>query len=318
MIFSAYTESYIVQIWQEIFVRFLKPVKTEPATPVVSAKQCRQSIAAVRRVIESLPLGARIRHHAEFDENSVLEGLVLGHGFDGHFVFLKNQVVFTDAEAAAEIQVNTSGQPGTGVSYRSIESFQLLIPSDTGEERKLDYDSRASIGRNGPFSKGAYLTVISLGNGAENLRMACTVEKRMVLEEGPHRGLQVAVLNVQLDTIESYEPRAQPRVETRTPVTICYDDSDTVMPAFILDVSEFFLRVALDPEDRKWPVLPDKSFASIALKPWPNKPMLKLKCHFIRDAGGERVFEIDQQLKQGKYVAFEMLDAIELKIALMT
>lgn len=299
-------------------MRFLKPVKTEPVAAVMPAKLCRQSIANVHRIIDSVPLGARIRHHAEFDENSVLDGLVLGYGFDGNFIFLKNQVSFTDSESSPEIQLRTSGQCDGGVAYRSIESFQLLIPSDTGEERKLDYDSRASIGRNGPFSKGAYLTVISLGNGAENLRMACTVEKRMVLEEGPHRGLQVAVLNVQLGTIENYEPRAQSRVETRTPVTICYDGSDTVMPAFILDVSEFFLRVALDSEDRKWPKLADKSFALIALKPWPNKPMLKLKCHFIRDAGGERVFEIDQQLKQGKYIAFEMLDAIELKIALMT
>lgn len=299
-------------------MRFLKPVKTEPVAAVMPAKLCRQSIANVRRIIDSVPLGARIRHHAEFDENSVLDGLVLGYGFDGNFVFLKNQVSFTDSEASPEIQLTTSEQRGGGIAYRSIESFQLLIPSDTGEERKLDYDSRASIGRNGPFSKGAYLTVISLGNGAENLRMACTVEKRMVLETGPHRGLQVAVLNVQLGTIENYEPRAQSRVETRTPVTICYDGSDTVMPAFILDVSEFFLRVALDPEDREWPKLADKSFALIALKPWPNKPMLKLKCHFIRDAGGERVFEIDQQFKQGKYITFEMLDAIELKIALMT
>lgn len=297
-------------------MRFLKPVKTEPAAVEPSAKLCRQNVKCVRRIIESLPLGARIRHHAEFDENSVLDGLVLGYGFDGHLVFLKNQLAFIDSDVTPEIHINTADQGGT-IDFRSIESFQLLIPSDTGEERKLDYDRRASIGRNGPFSKGAYLTLISLGNGVENLRMACTVDKRMVLETGPHRGLQVALLNVQLATIESYEPRAQSRVETRTPVTICYEGSDTVLPAFIVDVSEFFLRVALDPEDRKWPALADKNLVHIALKPWPNKPMLKLKCHFIRDAGGERVFEIDQQLKQGKYIAFEMLDAIELKIALM-
>lgn len=295
-------------------MRFLKPVEPE-AKP---AKPTRRGIEMIQRLVDSFPLGARIRYHPEFDTESLLDGLVLGYGFDNQFIFMPQQLDFAGTESVPSIELTEPSLPRGRASLTRVDNFQILIPSDTGEERKLDYDRRVALGRNGPFTKGSQLSVITLGNGSENLRINCEVQRRIVLQSGPHRGLQVAVLNMQLGTVEAYEPRAQSRVETRTPATVCRDGSDKILPAFVLDVSEFFLRLALDPPEREWPSLSEKNFVLIALKPWSDKPILKLKCGFVREAGSERVFEIRQVLRQGKYVDFQTLDALELKIALMS
>lgn len=297
-------------------MRFLKPIEPDD-TDILPT---RRRIEAIMRIAKSFPIGARIRYHPEFDTASLLDTLVLGYVFDDYFVFTANQFGFSGSESIPTIDITEYSRADAAINLLSlnrIDSFQLLIPSSAGEERKLDCNSRASLGRNGPFAKGSPLTLITLG-GAENLRMNVVVHKRMLLPNGPHQGMQVAVLDVLLESLEGHEPRAQPRVETRMPATVCRDGSDKVLPAFILDVSEFYMRLMLDHSESGWPPLSAKHFVLISLKPWPDRPVLKLHCHFVREAGGERVFEIVQVLKQDKFIPFEMLDAIELKIALMS
>lgn len=298
-------------------MRFLKP--SAPAKPVVAVSR-RSNLGVIQRLLASFPLGARIRYHPEFDEASMLDSVLLGYGFDDQYVFVPQHLSIQsgDEGVSPSLKISNSLLPNGQIIFNTLESFHLIVPSDTGEERKLDYDRRAALGRTGQFSKGSRLSVITLGNGAENLRVLCEVLRREVLSCGPHRGLQVAVLSVQVSSVETYEPRAQSRIETRTPATVSLDGSDTVAPAFVLDVSEFFLRLSLDPPERTWPSLTAKSKVFIALKPWTNKPPLKLQCQYTREAGSERVFEISHVLKMGKYVNFTQLDGIELKIALMS
>ncbi len=88
------------------------------------------------------------------------------------------------------------------------------------------------------------------------------VFKREQLKSGLHAGHEVALLEVELETVETFDPRGQVRVETSVPATISRNGTDEVMPATILDISEAFLRIQLEPSESLWPLFSNRDHAT--------------------------------------------------------
>ena len=148
------------------------------------------------------------------------------------------------------------------LSLPRINSFQLLVLSDLGEDRKLDYDTRASLGRHGPFAKFTRLAVIAFSGNHDNIRVTCEVQRRQLLKHGPFKGHEVAMLEVELGTIEAYEPRTHSRIECQAKAAVYRDSDASPLAAKVVDVSEYFLRLVLESADAEWPYMSEKKAVS--------------------------------------------------------
>lgn len=137
-----------------------------------------------------------------------------------------------------------------------------------------------------------------------------------MLKSGLHAGHEVALLEVLLDSVEVFDPRGEVRVETQLPATISRNGTDEVIPATILDISEAFLRIQLEPTEPPWPQFTSRHYAIISLKPDDSTPMMRLKCHLSLERGNSRIFEIDSIIRNGVEHPYSTVDGLQLKIAL--
>ncbi|MGH1371510.1 MAG: hypothetical protein ACRBBW_05715 [Cellvibrionaceae bacterium] len=295
-----------------------KKAKKTPVKPAVSSAQAtvpaRQQLKLIARLIKAVKIGTRIRYHMEYEDSTVMESLVIGYQINGVKVYRHNDVQVLVGEDKIGVAIDT---PDGVEEFSRVESFDLIVPGAVGEEKKLDYDSRASLSRRGPFAPHARLSVMSYCYNTEHLKFEAEVLRNLKLTEGVHTGLQVALLSVSMGTIGNHEPRKFSRVETRLCVTVSKNGTETVMTAELQDFSEETLRLELEQESDVWPKFGKKDFLLVGLKPSMDKPLLKLRCECVGERGEGRVFKMTHIMRHGKAEPFEMLDALEIKIDLM-
>jgi len=274
----------------------------------------RQQLKLLNRLLTSVKIGSRIRYHMEYEEATTLESLVIGYQINGLMVFRQSDVKATaDGEDAAVTVMTSDGVE----EFTRLESFDLVVPGAVGEERKLDYDSRASMSRRGPFAPHARLSVMSYSYNTEHLKLEAEVLRNLKLSQGVHAGLQVALLSVSLGSIGNHEPRKYSRVETRLCVTASKNGTETVMTAELQDFSEETIRLVLDGDGQQWPKFGKKDYLLVGMKTSVDKPLVKLRCECVGERGEGRVFRMTHMMRHGKPEPFEMLDALEIKIDLM-
>lgn len=274
----------------------------------------RQQMQALQRMVNAVKIGSRIRYHQEYEEGSVLESLVIGYRINNISLYRQSDIQFEDDDGITRVLLQTEiGQE----RFARIESMQLIVPGAIGEERKLDYDSRATLGRRGQFAPKSKLVLMSTNFNTEHLKLDAVVERNLKLTDGVHTGLQVAYLDVLMGTLSKHEPRQFTRVAVSLPVTVCKNGTEQVLPATLLDFSEKSVRLALDPAKDHWPEFGKKDFALIGLKSSLEKPMVKLQAQCIEVRGQERIFEMTHIQRQGRASSIEMIDVLEIKIDLM-
>lgn len=280
------------------------------AAPSIPSKH---KLMAMQRALESLHIGSRVLLIPEFRPDLKLDNIVIGLCIDDIFVFSPEDLQF---DALEQSYVIRDGIHGDRVLSR-IESCALVVPMDSGAEGKLDYDSRAALGDGGLYRRHSWLSVASNNASAGNVQLEAEIVRRTQLKSGMHAGHKVALLELALGTLAEYDPRAQARIDTKLPATLCRNGTDTIIPAVILDVSEQFLRVRLDPSDHQWPRFSERHHALITLKPTTGASVLKLKCRQAHIRGDARVFEIKAKIDGAIEHPFTGIDAMELKIQLM-
>ncbi len=292
-----------------------KTSKPAPAqTQESSQPSRRQQIDALRRITSSVKIGSRIRYHQEYEEGSILETLVIGYRINDIAVFRQTDICFEEEDGITRVLLQTSmGRE----RFARLESLQIIVPSAIGEERKLDYDSRATLGRRGQFSPKSKLVVMSTNYNSEHLKVDVLVDRNLKLTEGVHSGLQVAFLTMLIGSITSHEPRQFSRVAADLPVTLCKNGTEQVLPAKLLDFSEKTIRLALDHEEDQWPEFGKKDYVLVGLKSALDKPLIKLRCQALELRGREQVFEMTHITRQGNAAPIEMIDVLEIKIDLM-
>ena len=274
-----------------------------------------QQIDALKRIFNSVKIGSRIRYHQEYEQDSILETLVIGYCINDIAVYRQTDVEIEGDEGDIPRVVLRSAS-GVDRSVR-VDSIQLMVPGAIGEERKLDYDSRATLGRRGPFAPSSRLMVMSTSYNSEHLKFEVQVQRNKKLTEGIHAGMQVALLDVQIDSLASHEPRQYSRVITDLPVTLSKNGTEQVMPARLKDFSEKTLCLALDRDGDSWPEFSKKDFALLGVKSSIDKSMVKLRCTCVESRGDLRVFEMTHIGRQGSLAPIEMIDVLEIKIDLI-
>ncbi|GAB1255663.1 PilZ domain-containing protein [Aurantivibrio plasticivorans] len=290
---------------------FFKPKK--PIKNKVAVSPARH-LETVKRIISCFVIGGRVRYIVDFEETARLESLVIGYNINGHLVFQKNQVVSDPDHILPGFTLLLEDRQ-EDIEY--IDCFSILIPSDIGEERKLDYQTRASLGRRGPFAVGKDFSLMSLNPDRENIRLNAEVKKNILLKDGIHAGHTVAQLDVLMGSVESYELRDAVRVPIYVAAKISPAENEEYSPAYVLDISEKALRFIPNPPSASHRWIKNNTKIHINVSLLQGRQEIVLRCVVILQRGNEWVANIEKIRRQGRFVEFETIDAMELKIALL-
>ncbi|GAA5317646.1 MAG: hypothetical protein AseanaTS_28510 [Candidatus Pelagadaptatus aseana] len=285
--------------------------KNEPSKP---ATPLGTRVDAYKRLLDCFKIGNRLRFHPEFEDDTVLEALIIGYYVEGQFIYQQKHIDINVIEGIPSLTIKT---PQGTQSYSRVSEFYLVVPRDVGLEEKLDYDSRATLGNTGPFKKGAALKLMSFQPGRDNLSCEAMVHRNIKMESGPHTGLTVVQLKPSLGTVQEYEPRSETRVNTHLPAHFHLNGGNDFLRCYILDYSESAMRVGLIDEDNSWPEMGKKDMGIFCLKLSKDSPITKLQCDCVDQRGKERIFKVTKINRQGQFVPFTRLDSLEFKVNLM-
>lgn len=294
-----------------LFFKKKKKPAVVAAAPAPAKPNSANKLKALQGLLESFSIGTRIGYYPDFERELQLEGLVIGVCIDDEFIFRQDAFQFSGEPSA-----KPSNEFSSDIELKYAKSISLMIPIDPQAILRLDHDKRAILGKGNLFRKHNPLTLVSFNTSSQNRQVETQVLQRTQLKSGLHAGHQVALLEVALGTLEAYDPRTQVRVETNLPATISRNGTDTVMTATILDISEAFLRVQLEPTETEWPYYSSRQHAIISLKPNDNTPLIRLKCYLSLERGNSRVFEIQSVIRDGIEQPYTTVDGMQLKIAL--
>ncbi len=266
-------------------------------------------LAAFVKLLHQLKVGTRLRCEFDDPDKTSFENLLVGYALNDHLIFSQKDIDVSGFEATGVIKVKSGSSE---VEVNEFESLYLLLPTETGAEKKLDYQTRATLGRNGFFVTGQDFRIVSLNNSKDNVELRATVARKARLEGGIHSGLVVSKLTVEFDSIESFDPRKQPRISINIPVSIQTADSDKALSATIHDFSykEFRFSMAAEGTTSRFH-LGGKFILAVKLSAQP----IQLRCVILLQRDNGYVASIEQVHRGGSWEEFGQLDAMELKIA---
>lgn len=287
-----------------------KAVEAKPHSPSPKPNSANR-LKMLQGLLESFAIGTRIAYYPDFENNLQLEGLIIGVSIDDELIFRQDAFEFSAGPTA-----KPSNEFSDLIDLKYARRICFLVPTDQQAVLRLDHDKRAKLGKGHLFRKGNQLTLVSFNTHSQNRQVQTQVFKREKLKSGLHAGHEVALLEVSLETVETFDPRGQVRVETNLPATISRNGTDEVIPATILDISEAFLRIELEPTETPWPQFSGRHYAIISLKPDDNTQMMRLKCHLSLERGSSRIFEINAVIRNGVEHPYSTVDGMQLKIAL--
>ncbi len=222
--------------------------------PVAASSGRPISVRHLSALIESFPIGRRVRYHPDYQRETKLDTVILGFELDRVGVFSAH---------ALRREPGIDGTPRVlrlvdGGSWRDladVSRVRLIVPHQ--ERTELDFDGsgprsltelRASL--TSDFRRGNAITLFRKTERNGLVQLATEVERVFVIREGYHANLRAVLLEPDLGTLKRVEHRRRRRIATDLPAELGESAHETLRECIIEDFSERFLRIAIrGPED---------------------------------------------------------------------
>lgn len=294
-----------------LFGKNAGPSKNDPAGV---AGPGRIDPARVRTLIEFFPIGKKLRYYPEFNKDIVLDTLVVAYCVNGHFVYSMESIETDRDGTPTTFRVD---EGATRIPAAAMVTLQLLVPDTSDLEMKLDYLRRAQISRNGQFSKGNTISLIS-NAGVKGVSTVDTeVAKQTILRDGPYAQMNMVLLTPELGTLSVTDQRRKPRTRTNVPVTLLLPAENFSARGTIVDISDAELRLRLNEPGAAMPATHKGDAMLVDIRLGEAERHYSVKGSVIRRSAETSVIQLDGQIRDGRLVPFSPLDLLELKAGLL-
>lgn len=268
----------------------------------------------LRQIVEYFPIGKKIRYSPEYKKEIILDTLVVAYCIDGEFIYSWDAIEFDDQGTPTTFLVGPKAQR---IDVARVGEFQLLVPDTSDQEKTLDYQRRAMIGRNRQFHKGNAIALISNAGVLGVSTLETEVDKHFVLKDGPYAQSAMVLLTPRLDTLTVTDQRGTHRARIDVPVTMTIQER-LRGPGVIVDISDVALRIRV----REGHVMPpmgrgDDVTLDIDFGGETEERLVRIKAAVIRRSGEACVVRIVAHFKERRFVPLGPLDLLELKAGLI-
>jgi hypothetical protein len=275
--------------------------------------QERIDLARLRRLAEFFPIGKKLRYYPEFHQDIVLDTLVVAYCVNDYFIYSMESIE-TDRDGLPVLF--RANEDRVRLPAAALRTFRLLVPDTSPQERKLDYLRRALIGRNGQFSVGNNISLIS-NAGVKGVSTVDTeVARQIILHDGPYAHMNMILLTPDLASLSVADQRRKPRARTSVPVMLTIPVEDYVGEGTIVDISDAQMRVLLT-ERGIAPAFHEGDAMILDIRLGETERRYSVKGSVLRCSAETCVIGLDGQIYEGRLVPFTPLDLLELKAGLL-
>lgn len=279
--------------------------------PTVTAK----SIERLKTLIEFFPIGRRLRYFPEFRKELVFDTILVAYCLNKNFVYSVDAI---ERDSQGYPTAFWGGASEQKSPFSELRQFQLLVPDTSTLEMKLNYQSRALLGREGQFNTGNTISLIS-NSGQEVWAVDTHVAKRVVLPEGPYADMRMVLLTPDLRTLAAFEQRRSVRAKTSAPVTLSLVDGTLSEPCtvVIVDVSETEVRTRVRDRGATLPEMNPGDEVILDIDLGAEEQHRTIKGTVLRRSPENCIIELKGLFKDGRLGSFGLLDLLELKAGLL-
>ncbi len=278
-------------------------------------KLTSSSIERIKTLFENFPIGRRLRYFPEFRKELVFETILVAYCLNRSYVYSVDAIERDDKGYPAAFW----GGDGEHKSpFSQLKQLQFLVPDTSTLEKKLDYQSRALLGREGQFNTGNAISLIS-NAGPEVWVVDTQVTKRIVLPDGPYADMKMVLLTPDLTTLAAFEQRRTVRAKACAPVTLSFSDGSPPEPCsvVIVDLSETEVRVRVRDRGASIPEMNPGEEVILDVDLGSEERHRTLKGEVLRRSPEHCVIELKGLIKDGRPGSFGLLELLELKAGLL-
>lgn len=273
------------------------------------------SIEQIKDIYYNFPIGTRVDYYPEFQEHMLMQSIVLGYEINGHHIYTQNQLKFTStATGTPKLSINTANDH---LDLLQASNFCLILPGNTGEENKLDYPSKASLGRRGQFRNGNNISLIARHSDQGVVTLESCVRESIQPKDGYYRGHTLALLEIFMPELLFRDQRTHHRIKTRLPIQIQLKQGDKPHPCLLSDYSELHAQIEFSEDSEIFNHLKEGDTAILTLKLEQSHRSFVISANIARKQQNSVVIAMKKILTNGDFKAFELIDALDIKASLL-
>jgi hypothetical protein len=275
--------------------------------------QERIDLSRIRTLAEFFSIGKKLRYYPEFHQDIILDTLVVAYCVNDYFIYSMESIE-TDRDGMPVLF--RANEDRVQLPAAAIRTFQLLVPDTSPQERKLDYQRRAQIGRNGQFSAGNNISLIS-NAGVKGVSTVDTeVAKQTILHDGPYAHMNMVLLTPDFASLSVTDQRRKPRTRISVPVKLTIPVEDYIGEGTVVDISDAQMRVLLN-ERETAPAFHEGDAMILDIRLGETERRYSIKGSVLRCSTETCVIGLDGQIHEGRLAPFTPLDLLELKASLL-
>jgi hypothetical protein len=295
--------------------KLISRLRPTPPQTDGDAGEAATDLVQLALVFRHFPIGARLTYFPEYRREFQFATLILGYRINDHAVYAQDCVELDNQDVPCGLRVGAR----TIVPLAKLEKVRLLLPDTTSHQGKLDYLTRAELGRDGQFRKGTTITLQARGLGRGVPTLDTHVERKETLADGPFAGHSTVIVEPDLESIKVVDKRRKPRLAAAVAATLLLGELPRVAATEcrLVDFSDDTLRLLAAVGDL--PVLKVGGTAAVQFAAGPSGEIYRVRGKVLRRSEPSVVIQFAELYvpATGAYRRIDTIDVLEIKTGLL-
>jgi len=280
-----------------------------------AGKNDHQYIPQIKEVTGYFPIGASVDYYPEFQASMTMHTIILGYEINGHIIHSQNQLeIIISSNGNCFITLHVDGKE---YEYTNIHSFSVILPGKAGEEYKLNFPSRASLGSRGQFRNGNAITLVTRHHSRGMVALETQVKESQIPKSGYYRNHQLVLLDARTSELEFSEQRTHHRLETRVPLTIQLAHNMDQHSCMLANYSEVHLQIKFSNGDSLSKLVKAGDRVILTLKLEHLYKTFVISGTIMRKSKDNAIFTMQEIFEDGHPRNFSLMDALDIKSCLL-
>lgn len=295
-----------------MFKSFWNSLFGEPGGQVSAPRFDRNK---VQMLIDHFPIGKKPRYFPEYRREIVFHTIVLAYRVNDQYLysremFLKDE----DGQLSAFLMPDNKILP-----FDKLVKLQMLMPDTTEMEKKLDYMTRAEIGRTGQFGIGNSITLVAESIGRGIPTVDTRVERRQTMPDGPYANTSTILLTPDMATVELADKRKKSRVQAQALIyaSLFLEEGEPPFGCILGDISDASIRLSVIQPGHVMPPMADKQPVTVEFNFGDVASTYRIGGQVFRREDDFCVINLDRIYRDGEFEKIKAMDVLEIKSDMM-
>ena len=278
-------------------------------------KKDDKQIPRIKDIVGYFPIGESVTYYPEFQASMTMQTIVLGYEINGYIIYSQNQLeILTSTKGNSFITLHVEDKEH---EFKHIDTFCILLPGKAGEEYKLNYLSKASLGSRGQFRNGNAITLITRHHSRGMIMLETQVRESHIPKTGVYRSHQLVMLDTGNFALEYSEQRTHHRLATRVPVHIQQPHSNEQHACMLANYSEVHLQIKFNSDDTIAKLIKAGSSVTLTIKLEHLHKTFIVGGIIMRKQKDSAIFTMQEVFDGNQPRSFALMDALDIKACLL-